>query len=54
VATLLGLTESAVKSAIWRLRQRHRDLLREEIAHTVATPADINGEIRHLLSVLGG
>jgi len=54
VATRLGLTESAVKSAIWRLRQRHRDLLREEIAHTVATPADVDGEIRHLLSVLGG
>jgi DNA-directed RNA polymerase specialized sigma24 family protein len=54
VATRLGLTESAVKSAIWRLRQRHRDLLREEIAHTVATPADVDGEIRHLLSVLSG
>jgi RNA polymerase sigma-70 factor (ECF subfamily) len=54
VATRLGLTESAVKSAIWRLRQRHRELLREEIAHTVATPADVAEEIRYLLGVLGG
>jgi len=54
VAARLGLTESAVKSAIWRLRQRHRDLLREEIAHTVATPAGVDEEIRYLISVLGG
>ncbi len=54
VATRLGLTECAVKSAIWRLRQRHGDLLREEIAHTVATPAEVDEEIRHLIAVLGG
>jgi RNA polymerase sigma-70 factor (ECF subfamily) len=53
VATRLDLTESAVKSAVWRLRQRPRDLLRQEIAHTVAAPADVPGKIRHLLSVLG-
>ncbi len=54
VAARLGLTESAVKSAIWRMRQRHGDLLREEIAHTVATPADVEEEIRYLIAVLGG
>ena len=54
VAARLGLSESAVKSAIYRLRQRHRDLLREEIAQTVATPADVDEEIRYLLRVLGG
>lgn len=54
VAVRLGLTESAVKSAIYRLRQRHGDLLREEIAHTVATPAGVDEEIRHLIAVLGG
>ena len=54
VATRLSLSESAVKSAIFRLRQRHRDLLREEIAHTVATPAEIDDEIRYLVSVMGG
>jgi len=54
VAVRLGLTESAVKSAIWRLRQRHGDLLREEIAQTVATPGEVDEEIRHLIAVLGG
>jgi DNA-directed RNA polymerase specialized sigma24 family protein len=54
VAVRLGLTESAVKSAIYRLRQRHGDLLREEIAHTVATPAEVDEEIRYLIGVLAG
>jgi RNA polymerase sigma-70 factor (ECF subfamily) len=54
VAARLGLTESAVKSAIWRMRDRHRDLLREEIANTVAAPADVDEEIRYLIGVLGG
>ncbi len=53
VASRLGLSESAVKSAIFRLRRRHRDLLREEVAQTVATPAEIEGEIRHLIVALG-
>jgi RNA polymerase sigma-70 factor (ECF subfamily) len=51
---VLGLTESAVKSAVHRLRQRHRQLLREEVARTVAVPADIDEELRYLLAVLGG
>lgn len=46
VAVRLGLSESAVKSAIYRMRQRHRELLREEIAQTVATPMDVDEEIR--------
>ena len=54
VARRLGLTESAVKSAIYRLRQRHCILLREEIAQTVATPADVDEEIRYLIAALGG
>jgi hypothetical protein len=43
-----------VKSAIFRLRQRHRELLREEIAQTVATPAEADEEIRYLISLLAG
>ena len=50
VATKLGTTEGAVKVAVHRLRQRYRQLLREEIAHTVASPAEIDGEIRHLFA----
>src|SRR5262249_865918 len=52
VATPLGLTESAVKSAGFRLRQRYRELLRDEIGSTVATAAEIDAEIRYLLDVL--
>jgi RNA polymerase sigma-70 factor (ECF subfamily) len=48
----LGMTEGAVKTAVHRLRRRYRDLLREEIAHTVADPAEIEDEIRHLFECL--
>jgi RNA polymerase sigma factor (sigma-70 family) len=53
-AQALGITNQAVKSAVHRLRQRWRELMREEIAHTVraATSADVDNEIRHLLDVL--
>ena len=51
-AVRLGASESAVKSMIYRLRQRHRELVREEIAHTVPTVAEIDEELRHLVAVL--
>ena len=38
IAREFGMTENAVKQAFHRLRQRYRQLLREEVAHTVATP----------------
>ena len=52
IAEKLGMTENAVKQAFYRLRQRYRELLREEIAHTVAVPGDIEDELRHFISVL--
>ena len=51
-ATRLGISESAVKSGIHRLRQRYGDLLRGEIAQTVETDADVEMEISHLLKIL--
>jgi RNA polymerase sigma-70 factor (ECF subfamily) len=53
-AARLRLSDSAVKSAIHRLRQRHHQLVREEIAQTVADPAELNDEIQHLLGVVAG
>ena len=53
IAQVLGLTEGAVKMAGQRLRARYREILRAEIARTVAEPAEIDDEIRDLLSVLG-
>jgi RNA polymerase sigma-70 factor (ECF subfamily) len=52
VAAELAMTENAVKQAFHRLRQRYREVLREEIAHTVILPGDIEDELRHLIAVL--
>jgi len=52
IAARLGMTENALRQAFYRFRQRYQSLLREEIANTVATPADIEDELRHLIVVL--
>jgi RNA polymerase sigma factor (sigma-70 family) len=52
VAAQLGMTENAVRQAFYRFRQRYQSLLREEIAHTVATPGDIEDELRHLIAII--
>ena len=52
IAREFGMTENAVKQAFHRLRQRYRQLLREEVAHTVATPAELEDELRHLIAAL--
>jgi RNA polymerase sigma factor (sigma-70 family) len=52
IAAHLGMTENALRQAFYRFRQRYQSLLREEIANTVATPADIEDELRHLIAVL--
>ena len=52
IAARLGMTENAIRQAFYRFRQRYQSLLREEIANTVATPGDIEDELRHLIAVL--
>ena len=52
IAQELSMNENAVKQAFYRLRQRYRLLLREEIAHTVAVPGDVEDELRHFIAVL--
>jgi RNA polymerase sigma-70 factor (ECF subfamily) len=52
VARELGITEGAVKVAVHRLRDRYRALIRNEIAQTVATEAEIEDELRHLFATL--
>jgi len=52
IAVRLGTTEGAVKVAVHRLRQRYREVLRAEIAGTVATPGEVDDEIRSLFAVL--
>ena len=48
----LGLSEGAVKVAVHRLRQRYRELLREEVAATVASSADVEDELQSLFAAL--
>ena len=50
----LGMGEAALKMSVHRLRQRFRELFRDEIAHTVGQPSEIDEEMRHLFQVLGG
>jgi DNA-directed RNA polymerase specialized sigma24 family protein len=52
IAAQLGMTDNAIRQAFHRFRHRYQDLLREEIAHTVAIASDIEDELRHLISVL--
>jgi RNA polymerase sigma factor (sigma-70 family) len=54
VAQRTGLTMSAIKTAIHRIRSRYRTLLRDEIARTVTSSADFDEEIRALRSSLVG
>lgn len=50
----LGISEAAAKKAASRMRQRYRELLREEIAQTVSDPEDVEDEIRSLFSSVKG
>ncbi len=52
-AALLGMNEGALKVAVFRMRQRYRRLLHEEIALTVDSPSEVNAEIVHLFKVFG-
>ncbi len=52
VGAKLLMTEGAVKTAAHRMRRRFRDLLRAEIAKTVAAEDQIDDEIRHLMTVV--
>ena len=52
IAREFDMTENAVKQAYHRMRQRYRQLLREEVAQTVANPAEIEDELRDLIAAL--
>ena len=49
----LQMSEAALRVAAHRLRRRYRELLREEIAHTVSTPTEVDDEIHNLFQALG-
>jgi len=53
VGQRLKMTEEAARAAAYRMRQRYKALLREEIARTVAAPDDVEDEMRGLFCALG-
>jgi RNA polymerase sigma-70 factor (ECF subfamily) len=52
VAARLGLSETAVRVSVHRLRKKFHMKLKQEIAETVSDPADIDDEIRYLIRAL--
>jgi RNA polymerase sigma-70 factor (ECF subfamily) len=52
VAAALEMSEGAIKVAVHRLRQRYAELVRAEIAQTVATPEQADEELHYLFAVL--
>lgn len=51
-ASELGLSESAMRSAVHRLRERYRALIREEVGLTVSAPSEVDEELRYLITVM--
>jgi RNA polymerase sigma-70 factor (ECF subfamily) len=54
VAAIFQSTEAAMRMSAYRMRRRYRELLRQEIAETVADTADIEDEIQNLFRLAGG
>jgi RNA polymerase sigma-70 factor (ECF subfamily) len=52
LASEMKTSEGALKVAVHRLRKRYRELLRQEIADTVADPADVDSELQSLVAAL--
>jgi RNA polymerase sigma factor (sigma-70 family) len=52
LAREMNTSEGALKVAIHRLRKRYRELFRQEIADTVAVPAEVESELRFLAAAL--
>lgn len=50
----LGISEQAVRAAVYRLRKRFRAALREEIRATVDSADEVEDELRRLFQALGG
>jgi DNA-directed RNA polymerase specialized sigma24 family protein len=48
----LGMSVGALKAAVHRMRSRYRELVREEVAHTVADPSELQEEARYLIAAI--
>jgi RNA polymerase sigma-70 factor (ECF subfamily) len=54
LAARFGVSEAGVKSMVVRLRQRFRELLRDEISETIRPGQDLETELKHLFEALKG
>jgi RNA polymerase sigma factor (sigma-70 family) len=54
IATRMGVSESAINSAVFQLRKCYQKILREEVGRTVSRREEIDEEIRYLISLLAG
>ena len=52
LAREMNTSEGALKVAIHRIRKRYRELFRQEIADTVADPAEVESELRYLATAI--
>jgi len=52
IAEQLSISEQAVKVAVYRLRRRYQEILRSEIAQTVASPEEVDEELRDLFEAV--
>jgi RNA polymerase sigma factor (sigma-70 family) len=52
LSATLGVADTVVKKQLHNMRQRYRWLLRDQVAHTVENPTDVEDEIRHLCAAL--
>jgi len=54
IAQQLGISVTALKTRIFRLRRRFREILREEVARTVSDESELDGELTYLTQLVGG
>lgn len=54
LAASLGMSAAAVGTALFRMRRRYGELMREEISHTVSGPEQVEEEIAHLIRIVAG
>jgi len=53
LAASLGIQPASARSRVYRLRKRFREVFRDEVAGTVADPADVDDEVRAVITALG-
>jgi RNA polymerase sigma factor (sigma-70 family) len=53
LATTLNMSQPAIRVAVHRLRRRYREVLRQNLAQTVAGPEEVEAELRSLFAAVG-